>query len=60
MSDKSFFNELFHNDQTLDIQLEAILEPPSGINGPSNALEWLEPSLLNEELRICQFASRIS
>jgi hypothetical protein len=36
--------------QTLDIQLEPILEPPSGINGPTNALEWLEPSLLNEAL----------
>lgn len=37
--------------QTLDIQLEPILEPRSGINGPTNALGWLEPSLLNEALR---------
>lgn len=44
--------------QTLDMQLEPILEPPSGINGPSNALEWLEPSLLNEALRYLQVESR--
>lgn len=37
-------------EQALDIELEPISEPPSGINGPTNTLEWLESSLLNEAL----------
>lgn len=37
-------------EQALDIELEPISEPPSGINDPTNTLEWLESSLLNEAL----------
>ncbi|CUM68588.1 uncharacterized protein PRCAT00006315001 [Priceomyces carsonii] len=48
-------------EQVLGTQLEPLLAPPNGIDGPADPLEWLEPTLLKKSLYFfaaTQFQSR--